>query len=344
MKRPEQHVTDTLGVAQMRACFENLGWTVNKIENDYGADYEVEVFENGQTTGIAFKLQLKSSRSTAYSSASDFIAEEINFANAVYMCREIRTPFLLLHADVESGRTFWSALQLDIAVQKALTTASSQKTITFRIPTTNSLPDTWKSLLDSVAQVETVLSLRALSAQPIPDFLSAIDGKVDKDQVSQDLRNKSDAVRLDRAREMMRSGSYDDARAKLTPVLRDENASIENRFWGWLTAEGVEMGAARSRNTLSRDKVNIHLAVTSQLRNLTRKGPPYLKFFALIAGTAAELYALAESDFGMHLNAQVNQKDGDPFWKAQLSFAQARSAQKIARKYNQCARLVGYSV
>src|SRR5580658_3460373 len=131
MKRPEQHVTDTLGVAQMRACFEGLGWTVNKIENDYGADYDVEVFQNGQTTGIAFKLQLKSSRSTAYSSASDFIAEELNFANAVYMCREIRTPFLLLHADVESGRTFWSAVQLDIAVLKALTTASSQKTITF---------------------------------------------------------------------------------------------------------------------------------------------------------------------------------------------------------------------
>ena len=344
MKRPEQHVTDTLGIAQMRACFEPLGWTVNKIENDYGCDYEVEVFRNGQTTGISFKLQLKSSLSTPYSAASDFISEEINIANAYYMCRELRTPILLVHADIGRKRTFWSAVQLDVTALRALGTSSFKKTLTFRIPTENSLPETWQRLLDSIVQSETVLSLRALSEQPIPDFLAAIDGKVDKDEVSQQLKNKSDAVRLDRARELLRSGSYEDARAKVVSVLQDANASIENRFWAFLTAESVELGAARVRNTLRRDQVNIQLEITSRLRALTRKGPPHLKFFALIAWKAAELHALAHADFGMHINAQVNQKDGDSFWKAQLRFAQARSAQRIARKYNQCARLAGYAV
>jgi hypothetical protein len=77
---------------------------------------------------------------------------------------------------------------------------------------------------------------------------------------------------------------------------------------------------------------------------LVRNGPPHLKFFALIASKAAELYALVHGDFGIHLNAQVNQKDGDPFWKVQLAFVRARSAERIARKYNQCARLAGYAV
>lgn len=344
MRRPDQHVIDTLGIAQMRTCFEPLTWTVIKIAHDYGADYEIEVFQDGQTTGIAFKLQLKSSRSSKYSSEGDFLSEEINTANAHYMCLEMRSPILLVHADVERRRTFWSAVQLDTAALQTLASRVDQNTLTFRIPTKNELPATWRQLLDAVAQTETLLCLRALSAQPVSDFLTSIDGRVDKDAVSQDLKNRSDAIRLDRAGELLRSGSFEAAREKLATVIKDENASVENRFWAWLTAEGVETQAAQARGTLQSDQVKIQLSVAARLRRLTRKGPAHLKFFALIATKAAELYFLTHRDFGLHLNAQANQKDGDPFWKAQLAFSQGSSARQIARKYNQCARLAAYAV
>ena len=35
--------------------------SLTRIENDYGADYEVEIFEDGLSTGATFKVQLKSS-------------------------------------------------------------------------------------------------------------------------------------------------------------------------------------------------------------------------------------------------------------------------------------------
>jgi len=68
MRRPVQHETDAAGQRLLRAAFEGFGWVVNAIENDYGADYEVEIFEGGVSTGATFKVQLKSSASTQYSS------------------------------------------------------------------------------------------------------------------------------------------------------------------------------------------------------------------------------------------------------------------------------------
>ena len=77
MKRPESHEIDALGKTQLRSAFDSLGWTVNPVENDYGVDFEVEVFHNRQSTGVTFKVQLKSSRSTDYSSNAEFVSENI---------------------------------------------------------------------------------------------------------------------------------------------------------------------------------------------------------------------------------------------------------------------------
>jgi len=64
MERPQSHITDSLGKAQMRSIFESVGWAVNEIEDDYGIDFDVQLFEDGKATGEWFKVQLKSSGNT----------------------------------------------------------------------------------------------------------------------------------------------------------------------------------------------------------------------------------------------------------------------------------------
>lgn len=96
MERPPQHVTDSLGQTQLRTIFEPLGWTVNKIEHDYGVDFDVEVFRDFKSTGISFKIQLKSSDSTVYSANGDFIPQELKLRNAEYLCREVRGQVILV--------------------------------------------------------------------------------------------------------------------------------------------------------------------------------------------------------------------------------------------------------
>src|SRR5712692_7606042 len=101
MKRPRQHVIDSMGEAQLRSVFEPLGWTVSRVEKDYGIDFEVEVFRDSNSTGITFKVQLKSSYATKYSAGGEFVFERLRLSNAVRLCDELRTPVILIHADTK---------------------------------------------------------------------------------------------------------------------------------------------------------------------------------------------------------------------------------------------------
>ena len=136
MDNPEEHITGRLGLTQLRGALEPLGWTLAETV-DYGIDIQVEVFREHKTTGITFGLQLKSSRSTDYSSAGDFIAQTLKVKNARYLIQEMQIPTILVHANVESGRTYWTAPQLDGEVAQRLVGRSDDATLTLRIPTEN---------------------------------------------------------------------------------------------------------------------------------------------------------------------------------------------------------------
>jgi Domain of unknown function (DUF4365) len=142
MHRPDTHVTDTCGRTQLRTALESLGWTVNPIENDYGSDFEVEVFQAGKSAGVAFKIQLKSSRAPQYSANRDFASVEISRENTDYMCRELRAPMVLVLADIEQKETLWTVTQLDKNVLQSLRGSPGQDSVTFRIPVQNRLPAT----------------------------------------------------------------------------------------------------------------------------------------------------------------------------------------------------------
>ena len=71
MKRPAQHETDASGSRLLREVFEGFGWAVNKIEHDYGIDFDVQIFRDHEATGEWFKIQLKSSEEPSYSAGGD---------------------------------------------------------------------------------------------------------------------------------------------------------------------------------------------------------------------------------------------------------------------------------
>ena len=60
MQRPTQHIID----AEAQKILQNLlpsEWAVRDLKPDYGIDYMVEIFENFQSTGKVFYIQLKGS-------------------------------------------------------------------------------------------------------------------------------------------------------------------------------------------------------------------------------------------------------------------------------------------
>src|SRR5450432_700770 len=165
MDRPNSHVINDRGEIQMRATFASVGWVVNKLENDYGIDFDVEIFAEHKSTGEWFKVQLKSSESTQHSADGSFVSESLSSAHARHYSIEISDPCLVIHADVETGRTFWFAPQLSTFESDNL-----GESVTFRIPTQNELRNTLPELNLCVGKIRLELARRSVVKQSLNDL------------------------------------------------------------------------------------------------------------------------------------------------------------------------------
>jgi len=130
----------------MRSIFEPLGWAVRKLEKDNGIDFDIEVFDNFRSVGVFFKVQLKSSEWTRYSESKEFISQRLEISNAEYLCREVRLPVVVIHADIKAGRTFWYAPQLINQELQESIAQNNRNSITLRMPTANELGDILRSV------------------------------------------------------------------------------------------------------------------------------------------------------------------------------------------------------
>jgi hypothetical protein len=113
LKKPEQHEIDRAGKRLLRGVLEGLRWVVNEVQEDYGIDSHVQVFEKESATGTWFAIQLKGSGSSEYSASGKFISQSVLMDRARHYAFGMRDPVLLVHADVEANALFWHAPQLD---------------------------------------------------------------------------------------------------------------------------------------------------------------------------------------------------------------------------------------
>lgn len=171
MKRPEQHVTDSEADGVFQGVFAE--WSVNGSKRDYGWDYVVEVFRNGESTGFLFSGQLKGSRHTEYSADGSFISQELEIDSADYLARQLRQPTFLFHADVAAKRLFWGAIQLDRRVLEVLEQGKA-KSLTVRIPTANVLPERFERFLQDLTQSQMVVVSRVLLGTRPVEFADAM--------------------------------------------------------------------------------------------------------------------------------------------------------------------------
>jgi hypothetical protein len=338
MERPQSHITDSRGKAQMRSGFESVGWTVNEIERDYGIDFDVQLFEDGKATGEWFKVQLKSSENTTYSAAGDFVSEILSRQHAAHFSTEIRDPVFVVHADVKAGRTFWSAPQLDAPISAT----DTRENITVRIPTRNELPATLSDLVTALRRIRIRLGAKTVAESPVSEFTTSIDDS-DREQLIAGIQDKVDSLRLMEVRELSNRGNLDEATVKVEILAENRQSSVRMRFSAILEKERIDFMVAHKLHAPQNAPSAIHLSTAKRLQKLTKKGPSPLKFFALIARMASELGVLTFQDLGLYMNLKSHVHSGDPATALHLAVESLRSTNRIVHKYNQCLRLVRYA-
>jgi hypothetical protein len=336
MKRPRQHEVDSLGQTQLRAALDP-DWTLARIEDDYGVDFDVELFETGESTGITFKLQLKSSESSSYSEDGTFVSQPLNADSARYLATELRVPTVLVHADVSRHRTFWCAPQLDASIPTRL--SESPSSITVRIPTAQELPATKRALRDAIVNATVLLATRAMASAPVPTFLGTVANLDDPRTLLQHIDEKADVLRIQEAHACLVAGDIEGARAYMVR-LADPSASPMVRFNAFLLEEEIGVYAALRGGAPDREINELRFAIARRVQRTFRKGPKPLKFYGFIMRKTAELDELAHADFSLGMAWAHAQTLGDAFWDFHLATSRAIVASRVNRCYRQCVRLL----
>jgi uncharacterized protein DUF4365 len=343
VKRTAKQIIDDAGERQLRSIFEPLGWAVRKLDRDIGIDFSVEMFENFKSIGVIFKVQLKSSTLTKYSASKGFISQPLKLSNAQYLCNELRVPVLLVHADVKNARTYWGAPQLMIAELQPLLEAKDRKHVSLRVPTSNELPATIVKLVETVTQVEQVLASRLIISTPTGTYVRLIEKHIDQDQLTRELQDKADLLKLVRAHRLAQARRHAEAIEKAERVFRSDESSILSKFNALLTIESAQLMAAMINQEPQQNYHLIKLTTGRQLRKLTKKGPRVLKFHALVVWETAKLQRLTQTYHGLLLNWVAQKDRGNVTWRARLFFEKSSVYRKILAKYNQCIRLANYA-
>ncbi|MGH9714591.1 MAG: DUF4365 domain-containing protein [Candidatus Acidiferrales bacterium] len=343
MIRAEQHLIDERGELQMRGALSQTGWGINRIEKDYGIDFDIQVFEKSRPTGVWFKVQLKSSGATKYSVRGEFLSEQLDMAHALHYSSQMNDPVILIHADVKNERTYWCAPQLDEHLGDKIRNQEGQECLSIRIPTRNELPNTIDELIVVIGSIKLLLATRNVVDAPVPEFLASIRNHVDEEEVLRELRNKSDAVRLQQIQSLFVNGKYEEGLARINKVLTDPDACVENKFWALLEEERIKWRKAVESDVPQGLLPNIHLETSRKLQELTSKGPAALKFYALIARKAAELEILCQKSIGLFMNLRQQQHQHNAFGQFYALTELAETEKRVWQKYNQCVRLAQYS-
>jgi len=323
----------------LRECLESFGWVVNEIFEDYGLDFDVQVFEGKSPTGAWFHVQLKSSEPPNYSADDTFISQTLSIDHARHYMNEMKGPVLLVVADTTANRLFWCAPQL-LAEQAEFVEITGQQTVTVRVPTSQELPATAPLLLESLDKLYLMLSTRQLTSASLGHFADTLKHLDGQDQLLRDFQEKADVLKLHRVRDLFNEGRYSEARLRANAVVNDFDSSVEIKYEAQVQSESSEYAEIAISGKPQSELSKSLLRNAKKLQALVADGPRELKFAALIKRKAAELEILSKESSDVHMSLKQHVAHAYNLLMILDLYARRTSLlRKVSLKYNQCVRL-----
>jgi hypothetical protein len=341
--KPEEHEINQAGKRLLRDVLEPLKWVVNDVQEDYGVDTNIQVFDGKSPTGAWFHVQLKSSASSEYSADGTFVSQAVSVDHARHFALEMRQPIFLIHADVLSKKVYWCAPQLDEQLSTSLRNADA-KSVTVRIPTAQVLPVTAPELLNTLGDIHLTLANREITSSSNSSFSDSLKHVPNQEALYQAYEEKNNILKLRKIGDFYKQREYEQARTRAVAVANDPDASIEAKVWALTQLGDIDSAIAFRSGRPQAEFPKALLVHARSLQELTKRGPAYLKFYALIMRTAAELDDLVHENSGLFLAEKQHAETFDnPMLALGLYAQRAEITRRVVAKYNQCLRLVRYA-
>ena len=344
MKRPQEHITDTAARKLLQTAIPNE-WVAREQADDYGIDYEVEVFSNQQSTGVIFKVQLKGM--SAPTIAGDCISYSLELKHTNYYLNELAIPVFIVIADTSSSQTYWYAPQIDDDLANRLRVAmeKNQETITVHVPLANTMATTTGKIIQACVKCILVLATKRVSDSSEWDFSEALKGINLTESFAQGLQDKADMAKLNLAYTRLLAKEFPECIALTDRILQSADTNIETKFQALLYQEDASVklelrGPRDSGEVLSK----VPLFFAQKMLQLSVAGPLQLRTFARAADRIGRFHVLVMEEYSLFLNLKIQPQDPDPFILIQLSQHRAIKIRQIRTLYRQSWRMIHFSI
>ena len=136
MKRPENHIKEAESFAYVEDTLKE--WVLNRLATDYGIDFDIQIFEQGEGTALNFGAQIKSTESSNMDATHYKFKLETRHIN--YFFKQNR-PILLVVYYIPKKIAYWVVIQEYVwdILSKEKPNWSSQKSSTIKLPLKNVL-------------------------------------------------------------------------------------------------------------------------------------------------------------------------------------------------------------
>lgn len=348
MKRPKQHQIEDRAYRQFEECMLDH-WVIRSQTHDYGVDREVEIFNqepNGDavSTGYVFKAQIKGTENVTTSKDDDHIKASLEVDRANYLCNELQAPVFFILVDVNEGRTWWYAIQLDKNLRHRLNGAigKNQKTITLNIPTGNVLPNTLNRLVMTLRDIKLSHACDSFVELPQSNFDNL---SLDLEEIADLEKRFTDKVFVAKSRLFWQQKDYSGLEAASRAALSNVNSSTATKISAILCIEKANENKVKSSPSLQAHLDRIYFDSATAIRRLTEGENRSWRLFSAIVLRAAHLRMASSSDFALYINRKIHDADGesgslDFICSTILGLARQQALQRVFKKYNQCLRLV----
>lgn len=139
-KRPREHIIEDLARAQLHQVFTRVGWSSEDLDQDYGEDVLVRIFDNGITTPWSFLVQSKGTDNLERYLAKD--GKNISFpirSTHIEHWNRFWEPVVLAIYDASTEITYWEVIQTFLDSIEDSDSSKPRKSISVQVPTDNLL-------------------------------------------------------------------------------------------------------------------------------------------------------------------------------------------------------------
>lgn len=343
MKRPKQHEIDSS--AKKIFCSQlPSSWVEREQSSDYGVDFELEIFDNGISTGLLAKIQLKGT--TRLKIKNDQILFNLDISNVNYLLNELSLPTFLFIVDINEKNTYWLNIKSDknLKIEFKNAIKKRKKSLTLKISINNLLIKTLEKFHVEIKKTYDLIAIEKFNQINNKDFLDFIKNIDSIDDYIKNSENNISLLHFQKLYNLIREGKYKeviDESELLIKKYQDDNEKIFNI----LLIREPALDEIISQLNFDEQKFYLTGIKNAEiyLKYIPKNNIDY-KYFSLVNYHSKVLAYMCFIEWGIYINSKLYIDKEDEFYKMMISQSRVEQINKIHKKYNHILRLISYQL